>query len=354
MKRIIIYILIPIVFILIGWFANTAYRLPKTSNNPISQVRPTPLLKYTIENLSKTNFKPGEIQIVKVLKTDPKFTSYEFSMKFSPDFSDNLEVTSGVINIPVGTGPFPIIVMFRGYVDPTQYFIGEGTQPAATVFAQNGFITIAPDFLGYGDSDHEATDVFESRFQTYVTAATLLKTIGTLEDSPLKVGENSISSINNTGMNHTFDTNHIFIWGHSNGGQIALTTLEITGVDYPTVLWAPVSKPFPYSILYYTDEAPDGGKSLRKYLADFETDYNTDLFSLTRYLSQIKAPIQLNQGTTDVEVPVSWSDDLAKSLKEVNVPVTYIKYPGNDHNMRPNWNQVVENNLKFFQKQIKK
>ena len=198
MKRIITDILIAIIFVLVGWFANTAYHLPKTQNNPISQVRPTPLLKYTIENLSNTDYKPGEIQIEKVLKTDPKFTSYEFTMKFSPDLSGNLKTTSGVINVPVGSGPFPIIAMFRGYVDPTQYFIGEGTQPAAAIFAQNRFITIAPDFLGYGDSDHEATDVFESRFQTYTTAAILLKTIGTFKDlakSSLQETGTSISAV---------------------------------------------------------------------------------------------------------------------------------------------------------------
>ena len=152
----------------------------------------------------------------------------------------------------------------------------------------------------------------------------------------------SISEIQN------WDKKNAFIWAHSNGGQIALTTLEITGVTFPTVLWAPVSKPFPYSILYYTDEADDGGKSLRKYLAVFEQTYNTDLYSLSRYINQIKAPVELNQGTADTEVPVKWSEDLEKNLKEATVSATLIEYPGADHNMRPAWNEVVQNNLKFF------
>lgn len=324
------YFLIATIFILIGWFANTAYHLPRNSN-PIAQVRPTPLLKYTIENLAKADIKPAEIQIGKVLKEDTKFTSYEFSMKFSPDLSNNLKTISGLINIPKGTGPFPIVVMFRGYIDPTQYFIGEGTQPAASVLASNGFITVAPDFLGYGDSDKEAENVFESRFQTFTTAITTLK---------------SISSIKN------WDGKDIFIWGHSNGGQIALTTLEITGVNYPTVLWAPVSKPFPYSILYYTDDASDGGKFLRKQLSDFENDYDTDLYSLTKYLGNIKAPLQLNQGTADESVPLAWSDLLTKNLKESTISAEYIKYPGADHNLTPGWDQAVENALTFYQKHL--
>jgi dipeptidyl aminopeptidase/acylaminoacyl peptidase len=331
MKKTLPYILIPVIFILIGWFANTAYHLPRNSN-PIAQVRPTPLAKYTIGNLGKFDIKPSEIVIGKILKTDPKFTSYEFTMKFSPDISGNLKTTSGLINIPKDAGTFPVIAMFRGYVDPTQYFIGNGTTHAAEVFAANGFITVAPDFLGYGDSDKEATDVFESRFQTYVTAITTLK---------------SISSIK------SFDGKNIFIWGHSNGGQIALTTLEATGVTYPTVLWAPVSKPFPYSILYYTDDASDSGKFLRHELSNFENDYDTDLYSLTKYLSNIKAPIQLNQGTADAAVPVAWSDLLNKDLESIGATVTYIKYPGADHNLTPGWNQAIISALEFFKKNIK-
>jgi len=331
-KVVLLYILIPVVFILIGWFLNVAYNLPKSSKNPIAEVRPTPLLKYSIENLSATDFKSSEITIGKVVKDYPKFTAYEFSMQFSPDLGSSLKKTSGLINIPKGSGPYPLVVMYRGYVDQKQYVIGMGTQPSATVFANNGYITVAPDFLGYGDSDKEASDVFESRFQSYVTAATVLK---------------SVSSIK------SWDGKNIFIWGHSNGGQVALTTLEITGVTYPTVLWAPVSMAFPGSILFYAYEADDQGKFLVDKLADFNKTYDASKFSLTNYIGQIKAPIQLNQGTNDVEVPYWISDTLNKELKDATVSATYIKYPGNDHNMRPDWNGVVENNLQFFQKNLK-
>jgi len=331
-KGLLYYFLTAVVFVFIGWFANTAYHLPKNSN-PISQIKPTPLLKYTIENLSTTTFKPAEIIIGNILKDSPKFTSYEFTMKFSPDLTSNLKAISGMINIPKGTGPFPVIVMYRGYVDQKQYTIGEGTQPSAAVFAQNGFITVAPDFLGYGDSDSEAEDIFESRFQTYVTAASVLKSIDSIKE---------------------WDGKNIFIWGHSNGGQIALTTLEITGVNYPTVLWAPVSKPFPFSILAYLDEASDSGKLIVGKLAEFNETYDTNKFSLTGYLDQIKAPVQLNQGTADTSVPYWWSDDLVKALKAVGVDISYTKYPGANHNLIPSWNQVVENSLSYYKSHLSK
>jgi len=332
MKSWVFYLLFTTVFVLVGWFANTAYHLPRSSNNPIAQARPTPLAKYSIEALAGTNFTPSNIEIGKVLKTDPKFTSYEFSFKFTPDLSGNTKNVTGLINIPNGIGPFPTVVMFRGYVDQKKYVVGEGTQRAAEVFAKNGYVTIAPDFLGYGNSDPEAGNIFESRFQTYVTAATLLK---------------SVDSIDN------WDKKNVFIWGHSNGGQIALTVLEITGSEFPTVLWAPVSKPFPFSILAYTDESDDHGKLIRDELSRFEEDYDVEKFSLTNYLDRIKAPVQLNQGTNDDAVPTNWSDTLSKILKKNGNDITYIKYPGANHNLQPSWNQAVLTNINFFNKMSK-
>ena len=47
--------------------------------------------------------------------------------------------------------------------------------------SENGYITLAPDFLGYGGSDIESSNIFEARFQTYTTVLTLLKSI---EENP--------------------------------------------------------------------------------------------------------------------------------------------------------------------------
>jgi dipeptidyl aminopeptidase/acylaminoacyl peptidase len=254
-------------------------------------------------------------------------------MKFFPDLSENSKNVSGMINIPKGEGNFPVIVMFRGFVSQEIYETGIGTRPSAKVFAENGFITVAPDFLGYADSDMEAGNIFESRFQTYVTAAVTLKSISSIEK---------------------WDGKNIFLWGHSNGGQVALTTLEITGVSYPTILWAPVGRPFPASILYYIDEAADGGKFLIDQLAGFEDTYDAEKYSLTNYLDKIKAPIEINQGTADTAVPYWWSDDLNERLTEEGVDVTYKKHPGADHNLIPAWNNAIENSINFYSSHLEK
>lgn len=290
-----------------------------------SQILEKPLEKYTVVNLGKYQAKPSLITKEKVLKENENYTSYLISFN-----SRNKKVT-GMLNIPKGAGSFPVIVMFRGYIDPEIYFTGLGTVRAAEVFADNGFITIAPDFLGYGESDKEAENVFESRFETYNVALDTLASVSNIENA---------------------DASKVAIWGHSNGGQIALTILEATQKPYPTTLWAPVTKPFPYSILYYTDEASDRGKFLRKELAKFENEYNADLYAITDYVERITAPIQFHQGTSDESVPQKWSDEFIKLLEDREVEVSYYTYPGADHNLTPGWNTVVQRDVEFFKKEL--
>lgn len=323
--------LLKIMLLVAGGLVIGFYIAPKTTpESPISQIKPRPLDKYTIDNLAKTNVPQTQIEIGEPLVKKEKFTSSLFSMSFDPSLSgkEKKKVT-GLINIPTTQGPFPLIVMFRGYVDQKLYKTGDGTRRAGEYFAQNGFMTIAPDFLGYGGSDAEAGSIFESRFQTYTTALVLLNSLNSIPD---------------------WDASNVFIWGHSNGGQIALTLLEITGKAIPTTLWAPVSKPFPYSILYYTDESDDRGKLIRRELSRFEETYDPDRYAIDLYYDRIKAPLTVHQGTNDDAVPKEWSDELTKKLEELEIDFDYFVYPGADHNLNPSWNTVVARDLAFFKK----
>ncbi len=311
-----------------------------------------PLEKYSIENLSNTEIKSGKMNIDSVVSDTESYTSYMFYYTFHPEITGNLtKTTTGIINIPKNTDIKGIILTIRGYVDQNIFTSGMGTKNVAQYFAENGFVTIAPDFLGYGGSDKEASNIFESRFQTYVTILTLLKTLDEIENT-------SLFSANDTVTDKQLSTkllniSNIYIWSHSNGGQIALTILEITKRSYPTVLWAPVSKPFPYSILYYTDDSDDKGKFIRSELAKFENLYDVEKYSLTNYLDRIEAGIQIHQGTSDEAVPFSWSDKLVKTLRSLNKNVEYIIHQGADHNLRPEWDEAVKLSLQFYIENVK-
>lgn len=305
------------------------------------KIIPKPLLAYTFENLKQTDFPSTQISFGDVVDDTDEYTQrlFYFTTPKRPG-SDERDKVSGLATIPKKEGDFPVIVMFRGFIPEESFISGAGTSPSARELAKRGFITLAPDFLGFGQSASPSADPFEGRFQTYTTGLSLLSSLKTLNSGLDKEYVGTISA----------DLKKVGIWGHSNGGHIALSVLAISGIKYPTVLWAPVSKSFPYSILYYTDETDDQGKGLRDALYSFEELYNTQSFSPERYYKWIKAPIEINQGTGDQEVPYWWSDELAEILKKYDVDVTYNTYPGANHNMVPYWQDAVNNTIDFYNK----
>jgi dipeptidyl aminopeptidase/acylaminoacyl peptidase len=270
-----------------------------------------PLLKYTIKNLGKREYKS---EILLDEQTSPGVYKFHFE-------SDGKKVT-GLAHVPKECGKCPVIVQIRGYAKPENYESGYGTWRSAEKFAETGFISVAPDFLGYAESASPSSDIFEERFEKYTTVLNLLSGV----------------------ENWNFSNGKIYLWGHSNGGQIALAVLEISGKPYPTSLWAPVGAGFPYSILFYMNENGEGDRQLRSKLAEFESEYDANQFSMANYLDTIIAPIQLHQGTNDESIPVDWSRNLAKELKDIK----YFEYPGADHNLLPNWDLVVKRDIDFF------
>lgn len=234
---------------------------------------------------------------------------------------------SGEINVPQGESK-GIIVMARGYVDKESYKTGVGTHNAARYYASHGYTTYAPDFSGYGESEAEDEGAIGARLVKPVEIMDLIASL------PRGVP--------------------IYLWGHSNGGQIMLSVAEILrdrivelGIKGVT-LWAPVSKPFPYNVLYYTDEAEDQGKWLRGAIAQFEQDYDVYDYSIDRYWEWIAIPMVIHQGSSDDAVPKEWSDSLVATLKDMGKTVTYYVYPNADHNMRPSWDKVVERDVEWF------
>lgn len=292
-----------------------------------------PYEKYSFERLVGRVDRASEIEIGRELTATPEYSSYVFY------YTSEGRRISGQLNLPNLSRLMGVVVMARGYVEKEGYQTGLGTRNAAAVYAKNGYITVAPDFSGYGESDLEDENALGARLVKPVEILDLLASLSSLPQANL---------------------NQIYLWGHSNGGQIMLSVAEILGErggrdlrGYTlkirgATLWAPVSKPFPYNILYYTDEADDQGKWLRSEIAKFEEDYDVFEYSIDKYLNWIDLPLVIHQGAVDDAVPVEWSRELVTKLKEIERTPTYYEYPGADHNLRPSWNTVVARDVEWF------
>ena len=354
----------------LGWFTTDS----KLSFPEILVADPTPvpkpLQKYALDELRDYPFQASKIQMKEMVSDKEGYSEYLFS------FTTVGKTMSGLLTIPL---PLPedlnnltTIVMVRGYVPPESYTPGIGTSPAARYFAKQGFVTLAPDFFGFGTSDPEPVDEWEARFIKPIVVAELIKSIE----------QNGVSG----DMITIPPSNRIGIWAHSNGGQITLSALEVMGESIPATLWAPVTAPFPYSLLFYGDEVADEGKQQRAWIAMFEQIYNAENFSLTQHLDLLKGPMQIHHGTNDEAALKTWSDEFVDKLEIENerrenqikllksatqsadletklstssallqpIVYEYFVYPGADHNLRPveNWNLAVSRDLAFFQQEL--
>lgn len=331
-----------------------------------NQPKELPLLKYRIDALDQFDLVESELKIIDKISESENFDSYLFS------FATQGGSMSGKLNWPKNSDHNKAIVMIRGYVPPEIYQPGVGTQAAAEVFAKEGFITLSPDFLGFGQSSPDYEDSWEGRF---VKPIQVMELINSLEKTNLSFAICQFETKGGSCVENT-DELKIGIWAHSNGGQIALTTLEGFEVNYPTSLWAPVTAPFPYSVLFFTDEVDDEGKASRSWVNIFEKDYDVFDFSLTKHLNRLRGPLQIHHGTADEAALFSWSLEFAQKLDlenerrsrqiaankvategaqvQVLEPIEYelLKYDGADHNMRPSWSIVVARDLLFFKKHL--
>lgn len=376
------------------WFATQQSPLQNSFLSPILDSKPQdkPLQRYGIAQLATQDYQSSQIKIEKILAVNADFVSYQFSF-----VTLNKKMT-GQLNIPQlkQDNPQPAIIMLRGYVPVEIYETGVGTRNAAAVFAKNGFITVAPDFFGYGGSDPEPNDTWQARFEKPVIVIELLKT---LKSDPLIIDPQTFPpqpSAPTAIAPQTIHIGNIGLWGHSNGGQIALTTLEVLQQSLPTTLWAPVTAPFPYSLLFFSDENQDEGKEMRRWLAIFEKEYDVFDFSLTQHLDRLQGPLQLHHGTADEAALKVWSDEFADKITIENrrraemretmadnstaspsasptpltgvispavhpttdvvlqdqnldpIKLTYYSYPGADHNLQPSWDLVVARDVAFF------
>ena len=296
---------------------------------------PLPLLPYSFDALSDQTWPNGEIEIGDEMDGNWPDGVEAYVFYFSSEgrrVSGMLTVPEGLIvdgEVRDGVDQYPVIVMLRGFVARDIYRTGIGTAPSAQVYAQNGYVTVALDYMGFGDSDAAYDDVWQERFSRPVQVMNLLSSLGSLA---------------------FVDTQRIGMWGHSNGGQVALSVLEITRAKIPTTLWAPVTKPFPYAILYFTDEADDEGWALRQELYRLERDYDVRDYSISGFLDRIQAPLQLHQGTADDAVPVEWSREFVQKIRRDNedIEIEYFEYNGADHQLNGGWDRVVARDLNFF------
>ena len=307
------------------------------------------IFPFTIEGLRQHDFQGGEIHIRSTLDDNEIFTTYLIDYP-----SDGLTIT-GVMQIPVGAGPFPVIVMNHGFFGRGVFNSGDGTDRAAAYLARHGYITLASDYRTWGESDVDLSFFYSG---LVIDVINLLNAIPSIPEA---------------------DPNRIGMWGHSMGGGVTMKTLTIDNRIRAAVLYSTVSADQGDVINRWgmgcfgdiqmgeqlmgcnsSDVIPE---TLPINLQNAYRFAASDADTLKRvspinYLDWIDIPIQIHYGSKDGEIiggtPPEWSVKLTQALRDSGKNVEMLSYEGERHSFigQP-WFDFMERTLRFFDQHVK-
>ncbi len=303
-----------------------------------------------IESLRARTYTGGQIKITRVLSTYDEFRRVLFEYP-----SDGLRIT-GMMNIPHGNGPFPVVVLDHGYFKPAEYKTGDGTSRAADNFARNGYLTLASDYRCYGGSQCGPNPLYVGY------AIDVLNLIGSLPSLPYA------------------DTARVGIWGHSMGGGITIRVITVSDQIKVAALYGSLNSDDEIHYCWLnTCRAPSAPTRIPRLPELLEADPDfvpnptsaapafatapPDPFSKlheifiksspSRYLQHFNAPVIIHHGEADDTVPIQWSVDLADTLNAMGKSATLYTYPGEGHVFAGwNWQLFMARTLRFFDERL--
>ena len=284
--------------------------------------------QFTIEGLRAREYgAEGEIEIVEVMEETASFTRYLIAYP-----SDGLRIT-GMLNLPYGDGPFPVVILNHGYYPLDVYQTGNGTRLAADYLAERGFLTLSPDLRSHAGSD-DAPNQF--RAGHVIDALNLIGPAQRLPQAqPGKVG----------------------MWGHSNGGAMTAKAIVVSDQIAAAVIYAPASSNIEEDYWFRVERAQSRGQEIDRVDWPVAPAEGPDLYgrlSPLPYLEYVQAPVLIHQGTADETVPLKWPDDLRAGLEAAGKDVRMELYEGQPHSFQGAANQLyLERTAEFFRQHVR-
>ncbi len=320
---------------------------PTTTSTPTATRYPLALnaTSIAIDSLRARTYGSGPIKITRVISTNDAFDRVMIEYP-----SDGLRIT-GLMIVPRGTGPFPVVILDHGYFKPSEYKTGDGTIRAAEFFARAGYLALSPDYRCYAGSQCGPNPLYAGYSIDVLNLIAELPSLGIA------------------------DTSRIGIWGHSMGGIITMRVLAISDQVKVASFYAAVNVDDEVYYCWLNDcrtPVPTPRVVRNRMLEELDPDFfqglptpvpMSDSFarlheiflksSPNRYLSYVKAPIIIHHGESDDVVPIEWSVQLTEALNGLGKPATLYTYPGEGHVFAGwNWQLFMARTLNFFNEHL--
>jgi dipeptidyl aminopeptidase/acylaminoacyl peptidase len=318
--------LLPLLLLLTACFVSPVPEQLSDEITPVTNIEKFPstlsLEYFSTMKLEGTDFVLGD-----VLSSNADYTRHTVTYN-----SNGLNI-SGILNIPNGDGPFPLMVMNHGYIARSVYTNGRGLKREQDFFARNGYAVLHSDYRGHAFSDPsplpDDTSIYDAGIEYSMDVV------------------NGITALKNADISQ-IDTTKLFMLGHSLGGGVSMNI----AVAYPDlldglILYAPVHIDA-YENFYRWRDMRLEVDNVEKVIGSRESDAEFwDKISSLSMISNLKTPILLFQGTEDTDVPADWAEFLAEELRENDKQMEYLLYEGEKHEFINKFPAFMKKTLEF-------
>jgi len=300
----------------------TATSPPPATPKAPSTLSPNPATGWTIAEMAARTYGGGTL-------TDrgKEGTTKGFTRNLITYASDGLTIY-GFMNTPTGPGPFPVVIVLHGYVEPSQYGILTYTTRYADALARAGYIVIHPNLRNFPPSD-EGEDVFRTGM-----TADILNLVAIVH-----------AQGGQPGLLAAADPQRIGLWGHSLGGGLALRVITISPLIKATLLYAALSGDEQRNF-DYVYRASAGKRGVVEYHTQPEIVHEiSPLFHLER----VQSAVSIHHGGDDAGIPLFIAADLCDRLQKLGKTVECFTYAGQGHIFVGRSDELlIQRSLDFF------
>lgn len=242
---------------------------------------------------------------------------------------------SGIMNKPRGKGPFPVVVLAHGYIDPKVYVTGQGFRREQDWLARNGYVALHIDYRNHASSDKDPQ-------------ADLSMRLGYAEDvinAGLAVRESRLPFI---------DTERLALLGRSMGGGVAFQALVIKpGVYDAAITYAATSSDTVDNFnKWQRYDSALGKRILAQYGSPEKEPEFWRTMSARTYFSRITEPILMIHGTRDESCDIAWARATDAALQQAGKDATLVEYKGAGHYFYGPWTDSIKRVDQFLAKHL--
>jgi dipeptidyl aminopeptidase/acylaminoacyl peptidase len=280
--------------------------------------------------LMQQEYDGGDLRLGDVIVSTDAYTQHFVTYR-----SGDLTI-SGVMNVPAGDGPFPVLVLAHGYIDPAYYANGQGLRREQDYLAREGYVVLHTDYRGHAASDDDPAAERELR-------------LGYTEDVV-----NAVLAIRRSRLPF-LDRQRVGLLGRSMGGGVVYNALVTRpGLVDAAVVFAPVS----------SSTADNFNRWIRDERAEL-SDQIIDTFgapedsprfwrevSPRTYFGRITEPILIHHGTSDDSCPIEWTHRTTTALHRRGKDVRLFVYEGEEHAFGPQWPLSMQRTVAFLDRRL--